>query len=178
MKNFHQNLLIVLALALCGLCAFQWYDQSLQRNKIENLGQVLSAKLAAIQDYTNSMHLMDGQIAQLGGQITGLKGTIQTNDDLILNQKRELNRVEAENEALTNEVVQYQDALKAYHAKLDEAAEAVKKQNVVIKDLVTQRDGFVDKLNDSIKDRNNIVAKYNELAAQVEKIQNAKPQDK
>jgi chromosome segregation ATPase len=175
MKNFHQNLLIFLALALCALCAFQWYDQSLQRNKIENLGQVLSAKLAAIQDYTNSIHIMDGQIVQLGGQITGLKGTIQTNDDLILTQKRELNRVEAENETLTNEVAQFQDAVKAYRAKLDEAAQAVKKQNEDIKALVAQRDGFVSKLNDSIQDRNNIVAKYNELAAQVEKLQNAKP---
>ena len=28
MKNFQQNLLIVLALGLCGLCVYQWYGQT------------------------------------------------------------------------------------------------------------------------------------------------------
>ena len=34
MKHFQSNLLIVLALALCGLCAFQWYEQTVQRDEI------------------------------------------------------------------------------------------------------------------------------------------------
>ena len=32
MKNFQQNLLILLALRLCGLCAWQWYAQTVQRD--------------------------------------------------------------------------------------------------------------------------------------------------
>ena len=90
MKNFHQNLLIALALALCALCVWQWYGQTLQRNQIDSLNVQLSQKLAAIQGYTNSIRAMDDQIAQMDARITQLKDTIKTNDDLILIQKREM----------------------------------------------------------------------------------------
>jgi len=34
MKNLQQNLLILLAMALCGLCVYQWHVQTLQRDEI------------------------------------------------------------------------------------------------------------------------------------------------
>ena len=37
--------------------------------------------------------------------------------------------------------------------------------------LVAQRDEFVKKYNDEVQDRNNVVAKYNDLARQMEKLQ-------
>ena len=55
MKNFQQNLLIVLALALCGLCAFQWYVQTVQRNEITTLNGMVYEKNVAIQSATNSI---------------------------------------------------------------------------------------------------------------------------
>ncbi len=35
MKNFQINLFIVLALGLCGLCTWQWYEQTVQRTEIQ-----------------------------------------------------------------------------------------------------------------------------------------------
>jgi chromosome segregation ATPase len=174
MKNFHQNLLITLALALCVLCAFQWYAQTLQRREFERQAQLLSQKLAAIQGYTNTIATLQGQLAQTDARITELRGTIQTNDQLVLTQKRDLNRVEAENETLTNQIAQYQTAITNFQDKLKEAYDGVKKQNEAITALVAQRDEFVQKLNDSVKNRNDIVAKYNELAAKAEKLQTGK----
>jgi peptidoglycan hydrolase CwlO-like protein len=171
MKNFHQNLLIVLALALCVLCAYQWYGQTLQRGQVESMNQLLSQKLAAIQGYTNSIKDMDAQIAQMDGRITELKGTIKTNDQLVLEQKREINRLEADAVAATNQIVEYKRVIDVYKEKLEDAYAGVKKQNEAITNLVAQRDDFVKKLNDSVKDRNDIVAKYNDLVARVEKMQ-------
>jgi peptidoglycan hydrolase CwlO-like protein len=171
MKNFHQNLLIVLALALCVLCAYQWYGQTLQRSQVESMNQLLSQKLAAIQGYTNSIKDMDAQIGQMDGRITELKGTIKTNDQLVLEQKREINRLEADEVAATNQIVEYKRVIDAYKEKLEDAYAGVKKQNEAITNLVAQRDDFVKKLNDSVKDRNDIVAKYNDLVARVEKMQ-------
>ena len=37
MKKFQQNLFVVLAVALCSLCAYQWLQQSQQRNAIDTL---------------------------------------------------------------------------------------------------------------------------------------------
>ena len=70
MKNFQPNLLIVLALGLCGACAWQWYLQSVQLNKIEGLNQVIFQKSSDIQGYTNSIKTMDAEISQLHDRIT------------------------------------------------------------------------------------------------------------
>lgn len=171
MKNFQQNLLIVLALGLCCLCAYQWYGQTLQRNEMQGLNQLIYEKSTAIQGYTNSIKTMDRQIAELDGRITELKGTVKTNDQLILTQKREINKLEATAEGLTNEVTQYKQVVDTLNSKLKEAFDGIKKQNESIKQVVAQRDELVQKLNDSVKDRNNVVSKYNELVGRVEQLQ-------
>jgi chromosome segregation ATPase len=178
MKNFHQNLLITLALGLCVLCAFQWYGQTLQRNQMEGLHQLIYEKSSAIQSYTNSIKTMDRQITLLDGRIAELKETVKTNDQIMLTQKRELNRLEFISRGLTNQIVEYKKGVETLEAKLKEAYDGVKKQNESIKELVAQRDEFVKKSNDSVKERNDIPTKYNELVQRVEKLQGAIPADK
>lgn len=135
------------------------------------MNQLLSQKLAAIQQYTNSIHVMDRQIAQMDAHVTELKGTIITNEQMILEQKRELNRLDATNETMTLEIGEYKDGVQKLEQKLKQAYDGIQKQNDAMKELTAQRDEFVQKLNASIKDRNDIVAKYNELAAQYQKLQ-------
>ena len=93
-----------------------------------------------------------------------------------MTQKRELNRLETDNESLTNQITEYKHTVAAYQAKLKEVADGVEKQNEALKELAAQRDEFVGKLNDSIKEHNTIVEKYNQLAARLEALQgNSKP---
>ena len=178
MKSFQQNLLIALALGLCLLCAFQWHGQTIQREQINQLNQISYDKSLEIQRYTNSIQTMEHQISQMDGQITELKATVKTNEQTILDQKRELNKLEAQGEALTNEITQYKEAMAGLEAKLKDAYEGVKKQNEAIKQLVIERDDFVRKYNDSVNERNTIVGKYNELVGQMEKLQGAKAGEK
>src|SRR5216684_104214 len=100
MKSFQQNLLIALALGLCLLCAFQWHGQTVQRGQINQLNQISYDKSLEIQRYTNSISTMEHQISQMDEEITKLKGTVKTNEQTILDQKRELNRLEAQSNAL------------------------------------------------------------------------------
>ena len=169
MKNFQQNLLIILALGLCLLCIFQWRGQTNQRARIQTLNQLVYEKSVAIQGYTNSISAMDHQIASLGAQIAELTSAAKTNEQLLAAQKREINRLEAASESLTNEIVQYKQAVDTLQSKLKEAYDGVKKQNDAIQQLITQRDEFVKKYNDSVKDRNDVVAKYNDLVRQTQK---------
>jgi chromosome segregation ATPase len=171
MKNFQQNLLIVLALGLCALCVYYWHDQTGQRNQIEKLNQIVYAKTAEIEGYTNSIKTMERQIAQMDELIGGLRQTISSNELAIVAQKRELNHLETQTEALTNEVSQYQRAVETLEARLKEAYDGVKKQNDAIKELAAQRDEYVKKYNDSVTERNDIVNKYNDLVARFEKLQ-------
>jgi septal ring factor EnvC (AmiA/AmiB activator) len=169
MKNFHQNLLIVLALSLCGLCVWQWYSQTLQRNRLENLNRMLAEKSTAIAGYTNSLATLNHQIEQMDGTITALKTAAAANDAASLAQKREINRLQLITEVMTNEIRQYTNAVTTLETKLQDLADGVKRQNTAIAELTTQRDDFIQKLNDSIKDRNAIVAKYNDLVKQIDK---------
>ena len=81
MKGFQENLLVVVALGLCGLCIYQWRGQTIQRNQIEILNQTVNDKSAAIQSYTNSIKVMDQQIAALGAQIADVLRLILVKND-------------------------------------------------------------------------------------------------
>lgn len=174
MKKFQENLLVVVALSLCGLCIYQWRGQTIQRNEIESLNRVVFEKSAAIQDYTNSIRTMDQQIAAMSVQMGDLRSNLKSNELLLANQRTEINKLQTAAEGLTNEVAQYKAAVGSLEAKLKEAYDGIKKQNDALQEVVTQRDEFVKKYNDSVKERNDIVAKYNELAGQVEKLQGGK----
>ena len=171
MKNFQVNLFIVLALGLCGLCAWQWYEQTLQRTTIQSLNRMVYDRDASIQNYTNSIATLNHQVDQMDASLTEMKAEAVTNQQLIISQKARIEQLQFANENFTNEIVQYKVGLDALEAKLKEAYAGIDKQNAAISNLVAQRNDLVQKYNDEVKDRNDVVAKYNELAKQVEKLQ-------
>lgn len=171
MKNFQQNLLITLALALCGLCAFQWYEQTIQREEITTLNGMEYEKNVAIQDATNSIATLNHQIAQMDARITEIKSAAATNEQLVVSQKAEIAQLQFAGANLTNEIAQYKTAVDSLQAKLKEAYDGINQQNAAITNLAAQRDDFVKKFNDEVKDRNDVVAKYNDLVNQVQKQQ-------
>jgi len=174
MKNFQQNLLIILALALCGLCAWQWYEQTVQRTEIRTLNRIVYDRDAAIQGYTNSITTLNHQVNQMDARITEIKAIAATNEQLAISQKAEIVQLQFANETATNEIAQYKDAVGTLEAKLKEAYAGIDKQNGAISNLVAQRNDLVQKYNDEVKDRNDVVAKYNDLVKQVEKQQGGK----
>jgi chromosome segregation ATPase len=173
MKNFQVNLLIVLALALCGLCVWQWYEQALQRNEIETLNRLVFDRNAAIQGCTNSLAGLNHQVAQMDARLTEVKATAVTNEQIIASQAAEITVLRFTGANQTNVIAQYKAAVDTLEAKLKEAYAGIDKQNESISNLVAQRNEFLQKYNDEVKDRNAVVAKYNDLAKQVEKLQNA-----
>jgi uncharacterized coiled-coil DUF342 family protein len=164
MKNFQRNLFIVLAIGLCGACAWQWYLQSVQLNTIERLDQINYQKSADIQRLTNSIKSMDAEISQLHDRITQLKQAAMSNDEWAITEKREVARLQSAGDILSNEIVEYKAAVDSLTNKLKEAYDGEK-------ELVAQRDEFVKKLNESIKGRNDLTAKYNALVDRFNKLQ-------
>ena len=164
MKNFQRNLFIVLAIGLCGTCAWQWYLQSLQLNTIERLDQIIHQQSADIQGYTNSIRGMDAEISQLHDRITQLKQAALSNDQWSITEKREVARLQSAGDIMSNEIVEYKAAVEGLTNKLKEAYDGEK-------ELVAQRDDFVKRLNGSIKAQNDLTAKYNELVGRFNKLQ-------
>ena len=177
MKNFQQNLLIGLALALCGLCIYQWHDQTVQRDEIQTLDQRVYDRDAAIQSYTNSIATLNHQVNQMDASLTEMKADAATNEQLVISQKAQIEQLQFQNENFTNEIAQYKDAVSTLESKLKDAYAGIEKQNESITNLVAQRDDFVKKYNDEVKERNDVVDKYNDLVKQVQQQQSnpAKP---
>jgi chromosome segregation ATPase len=169
MKNFQQNLLIGLALAICSLCAFQWHEETLQRNEITISNVLIYQKNVAFQDATNSIAILNHQIEQMDARLAEIKAAAMTNEQLVISQKAAIFRLQFAGANLTNEIAQYQAAVATLQSKLKEAYAGIEKQNGTITNLVMQRDEFVKKFNDSVKDRNDVVTKYNDLVSHMQK---------
>jgi chromosome segregation ATPase len=174
MKNFQVNLLIILALALCGLCVFQWYEQTVQRNEIQKQNGMLYDRDAAIQSDTNSIAMLNAQVNQMDARISEIKAAAATNEQLVFSQKAEIVQLQFANENFTNEIAQYKSAVNTLTAKLKDAYAGIEEQNRTISNLISQRDDLVQKYNDAVSNRNDVVTKYNDLVKQVEKQNGAK----
>ncbi|MGP8197924.1 MAG: hypothetical protein ACLQU4_00295 [Limisphaerales bacterium] len=164
MRNFQRNLFIVLAIGLCGTCAWQWYLQSLQLNTIEKMNRVIYQKSADIQGCTNSIRSMDAEINQLHDRITQLKQAAVSNDEWAVSEKREVARLRSAGDILSNEIVEYKSAIDGLTNKLKQAYDGEK-------ELVAQRDDIVKKVNASIRAQNELTVKYNELVDRFNKLQ-------
>jgi chromosome segregation ATPase len=171
MKHFQQNLLVILALGLCALCTYQWYQQTLQRNAIETLDQTVFQKNSDIQNFTNSIATLNQQVEQLDVSLTEIKAEAEANEQLALSQKAQLTKWQIIGGDLTNQITGYQQSVDTLETRLKDAYDGIQKQNSAITNLVGQRDEFVKKYNDEVQERNDVVAKYNDLAKQVEKLQ-------
>ena len=169
MKNFQQNLLIVLALGLCGLCAFQWRAQTVQRNRIEQLNQQLYRKTVELQNHTNAIANANHQIDRLSAELIDLKGALMTNEQRVKDEQLELGALRLTREQLTNQVATYQSAVEVLKEQLNQANDGISRRNEALRDLVGQRDELVKKYNASIVERNGIVSNYNKLVERLER---------
>jgi chromosome segregation ATPase len=166
MKNFQQNLFITLALGLCGLCAWQWYAQTIQRMTIGQLNQMVYDRNASIQNYTNSIATLNGQVAEMDARITEFKSTVATNEQIMTSQKAQIAQLQFDNDTYTNEITQYKVALDTLESRLKDANDNIDKQNTVITNLLSQRNDLVTKYDELATNRNDIVLKYNALMGQ------------
>jgi uncharacterized protein HemX len=117
MKNFQQNLFIVLALGLCGLCAWQWYEQTVQRDEIQAQNQMLYERDASIQTDTNSIASLNAKVDEMDGRITQLKGTVATNEQVMAAQRAQIEGLRFDNATFTNEIAQYKVAVDTLETK-------------------------------------------------------------
>jgi chromosome segregation ATPase len=168
MKNFQQNLLILLAIALCGLCAWQWYAETVQRKTIGELNQMVFDRNAAIENYTNSIASLNSQVGEMDERITALKVTMATNEQMIVSQKAQIDQLQFDNGTFTNEIVQYKAAVDTLESKLKDADDGIDRQNETISNLLSQRNDLVEKYDELAPNRNDIVTKYNALVKQEE----------
>ena len=72
---------------------------------------------------------------------------------------------------LTNTITQYKTAVDTLEAKLKDAYAGIDKQNTTITNLIVQRNDLVQKYNDEVKDRSDVLLNTTTWPLQVKKLQ-------
>jgi chromosome segregation ATPase len=175
MKNILQNLLVVLSFGLCALCAWQWYVQAQLHLQGESLQQTLLKQAEDIQAQTNRIKSMDAEIAGLSTHIEELKATVLSNKLVSVKQDHEIFMLHGTAGVLSNEIDQYKEVVDKMEAKLKSAAEGINRQNEAIVKIAKDRDDAIARANDTMKDRNAVVEKYNSLVLRWNQLQTNAP---
>jgi chromosome segregation ATPase len=165
------SLLVVLAVALCALYTYQWMRGTAQRKDIQSLNNHQLQLESEIEQHTNRIHYMDARIAELANDITRFQDISRTNENTITELRNNVSLLENSNQWLQAQLNVYTNAFNQATNQLSEAYENIKKQNALIQQVARERDEFVTKLNQSVEERNRVVAQYNELVGKVEQIQ-------
>src|SRR6478672_2989301 len=96
MKHFLQNLLIFLALCLCGLIAFQWVRETDLRKSIRELKRDVHDKSEAILVLESNVRRDKDEIQRLDNQRKQLGETVRSNDAQIAGLSRNLEKTSNE----------------------------------------------------------------------------------
>lgn len=149
MKPGNPATFIVLTLALCALCGWQWNRES----KLRALNLELATDLQSSQkerlELGEKLNASTAEILRLSAALTELRATPPTVEEAPDSAAPEVDRL--------NKIVAEQKAqLETRQAALDAAAGSVGKANESIRKLTGERDDLVKRLNE-------VTAKYNAL---------------
>lgn len=164
MKKFQENLLIVIALGLCGLCIWQWVREAQLRKQAEDLSKELYQKKEIIQSLEGQLKRSEAEVLRLDKLKTEMTETIKTNRHEILTLTKYSEKLEREIENQKAQLDVYKDAIEKANASIQKQNEDIQKQNEMLKELAAERNASVEKYNQ-------LVTQYNDLVKQFEKFQ-------
>jgi len=79
MKSLLQNLLIFLAVCLCGLIAFQWHRETRLQQQVQTLTDTVHDKMVSIQDLQGMLKRTQEEVRRLDILKSALTETVKSN---------------------------------------------------------------------------------------------------
>src|SRR6516162_5637190 len=122
MKSFLQNLLIILALALCGVMIYQWVRETETRKKVQSLTDKVQDQTENIRNLNSNIKRDEAEIQRLDGLKNQLTQTVKSNEVRIAGLVKDLDKA-------TNELDHAQKQIVVYMYAVDRANESIKGQN-------------------------------------------------
>ena len=163
------NLLILFALALCVLVAFQWHREAKSVRKVQSLTDTLHERDEALQSLHGTIRQQEAEILRLDSLKNELNESLKSNKTLMGQLTADLQKSDLAGERLGREVAAYKEALDRANASIKQQNESIASQNEEMQKLAADRNDVVLKLNKLTEDYNNLVKKWNELVEQVGK---------
>lgn len=178
MKGFLPNALICFAIALCGLCAFQWVREARLRAEIAGLYERIIFHSENNKKLEGLLNTANADIARLDGLKTELTETLKTNRQEIAHLKKELAKDETELERELKQVDAYKNAMEIANANIKQQNADIRRQNEQVKQLVGERNETVLKYNKIVEQYNDLVKQFTKYQEDVAKANATNRQDK
>lgn len=177
-------ILIILALGLCGMCAYQWAREARLRLDIEGKNKQigdLHQEKAAVEALGKRF---EQDIKRLEDDKTKIQEVVATNKAEVSRLKAERAKWEFEADKASKQSELYKEAFTKATNVLAETNLGIRKMNDDYRKLGDERNEIVKRYNDLAKEHekvitefNDVVTKYNDLVKQIQ-AQQEKDKDK
>lgn len=156
--------LIVLALGLCGLCAFQWVRETRLRGRVDGLQgerRVLAEEKAAVEAQAKRFQ---EEIRRVERERAELRASSETNALLNQRLRLELQKAAVESEQAKRTADSYKAAFEKANVSIREQNEVVAKLKADYLKLADDRNAQVHRYNEMAKQQASLVKRFDDLA--------------
>ena len=178
MKRLLNTLLVIVSLGLCVVCVVQWVREDRYRANIADLAKRLEAENTARVEAERKAAEYEKEIERLtilraeveAKLLTAIEELSAMGDDSVARgltlafYLQDLVKTQAKLAAAEATLAEGTEALKDHNESVTEQNTTIQKQNDLLKQLVTERDSAIEKLNTRTRELNELVEKYNKLA--------------
>jgi chromosome segregation ATPase len=154
MKNLLQNLLILFALGLCVLLAFQWHREGVLREQLQRSDSTTRTVSETIEALQSDVGRLEAEIARVEGLRKQLSASATAREQELARLTLELQKSD-----------QLAAELESFKAALARANENIKVQNESLEDLANERNELAERYNQLAEDYNALVNRWNEQQA-------------
>jgi predicted nuclease with TOPRIM domain len=157
------TVLIVLALGLCGLCAFQWVRETKLRIRVDELQaerQKLNDEKASVEAQGRRFQ---EEIQRVERERAELFKTTQTNNEALVKVRAEFAKASLEAERFRKTADVYKEGFDKANESIRVQNEGVLKLKADVTKVLAERNQAVEKYNELVKQYDEAVQKLNDL---------------
>jgi chromosome segregation ATPase len=149
MRPVPASFLLILIVALCVLCSWQWQREMGLRKIVNRQAAELQVLQAERDEIESRVRAADAEILRLTGSLNELRtnSVAKQEHEELVDQARRMNEAITKQNAMITE----------QNEAIAKANESIQRANETIKSLTTERDGLVKRINE-------VTEKYNALA--------------
>jgi septal ring factor EnvC (AmiA/AmiB activator) len=161
MKNFPRNLLIVLAVCLWALVAFQWVRENRLRQDLLRLNEAVQRAKESAYGLEQSHKRDIEEIKRLDALKNQLAQSVKSNEARLSVFERDLQRASAGSERSASQLRVYKAALDRANSSIESQNETIKTQNDEILKLAEERNSIISNFNKLSRDYNELAERWN-----------------
>jgi chromosome segregation ATPase len=161
-KKLLTNLLMVVALALCVLCAVQWVREVHLRQQVHDLLNSRHDGRQALADLKDQLTRSEAEVQRLEKLRVEMLAKADTNAFVTLDLRKQLDQAKADAQAQGRSAEKYKSALEKANRNIARQNQSIHQQNDELKKLAQERNEIVAKYNKLAKDFDGLAKKWND----------------